>query len=177
MKTIVAIDPAKKTGWAVIDVNEETNEMRVRSSGVATWDAKKCDDLLGELMVPDMDFLVVEDSFERSSGEINRRQFGLAQQRIGYICGFARRMHGGDGRLPIWQPQPSTWRKVMNGMGFEIAHRPRAQAKKDALRVARAFGRECRGRRGGDQDDEADAVCMGVAGARHFLQAKIYTDE
>lgn len=155
---LVAFDPAKKTGWAMLVGG-------VLTSGVFSFGlggAKSFIDALPE----NVSHLIVEDGYVDWQGRGRRKpnieQFGNHCKKVG---GLAMAMSQVYELEELWIPKPSQWRAVLRGAGMRMAQNPREQCKKDALALARSFGRECRGPRGGDLEDEADAVCIALAGA------------
>lgn len=172
---VLSLDPAKKTGWCVSSVEDGVWE--IVDSGTFTWHPSACDSVLESLGDFNPTHLSIEDAFERASGHRNRLHAAQAQRRIGYIAGFMRSLlaDSGDGRLPIWIPLPSQWRKLTAKAGYRVCQQPRAQAKLDALKHARNLGRRCLGTRGGDADDEADAIMQGLAASIHFAKKEKQT--
>lgn len=152
---LVAIDPAAKTGWAVISGGVIDSGVIPFSDAGPFIDAHR-----------DATHLAVEDGYVDLSGRGRRKpnieQYGKHCKKVG---GVVMAMSQVASLSQVWVPKPSQWRAILRGAGVKMAQNPREQCKADALAFARLLGRECRGPRGGNLEDEADAVCLAVAAA------------
>lgn len=166
-RTILALDPAETTGWAL-----RSSDGSLLLSGQAG--PTEIEDVIRSFG-PDANIthLAIEDGYyaEKSSRQrINMRQFAKHEKRVGYLCGVARTLYPGSLRT-LWVMYPSEWRSILRGAGLRIPQHPRSECKRRALELAREEGAPCKGPRGGRREDEADAICISrAAWIKYFRQ-------
>lgn len=179
---ILALDPAKSTGWCLLTVEQEP----LIYSG-------QCDmQELNEWLKPLTDnytcLVAVERGYISTQSlqvDVKRRVVSerntiLLMERIGYTIGWV--CSNVALAAPIWRPTPNQWRSAFPGWLQSV--RGREQHKQKSLAMAAKITgrplerRPCdvqRGRRhkgGKPYDDEADAICIAYAAQRLYREGK-----
>ena len=153
-KSFVAVDPAKRSGWAIFLNGEYLDSGYVYVNTIKG--ARAIEELMSKAKIYGIRLMVVEDSYPGGWVD-NNGNYHKASYHTGKAIGICRGAWEQEARkrgFKIYAIKPSRWQRVLKIQGKRMK---RAELKQMSVMVAKGVANKEI-----VFNDEADAICIGL---------------